>query len=372
MLDNPRILLVAKKSEDRDTLTRILQTNYQVCIAENGRQVLELIYKTTIDAVILDLSFEGGHPIEILKTIKHHDPYIEAVIISGKVDAEKTMMAFKHGVSDYIPKPFHMAKTISVINSTLEKRELNLHLKSLLGELAEVKDEIPDEASSFQDKEKQPLIRLAGLIGHHFTKEQHPNTEGHKDYLEFAKILSSTLETKDAYTYGHSERVSYYSTLIAESLTMQPEDKEDIQIAAYLHDIGKLGISNNTMQKKTRLNPQEWEAIKEHPEKGVDLLKPFQHAEKIKSYIRHHHERFAGGGYPCGLAGETIPLGGRIIAIADSYDAITSNRPYRKNIMTHIEAQEELTRCAGTQFDPSLVNVFIKSLNNNDQFCCVA
>ncbi len=366
MAKETEVLIVVGDVQDRDTLNRILETSYKISVSDNSRQVLELAYKDTLDVVILDLSFNDIQPIETLKAIKHHDPYIEIVIISGENNADTTLKDFLCGVTGYIPKPFRLSNIISVTMAAAEKRNLNLQLKDIFCELMQVNSEIADEAAADPAQEKQLLLKLARIISEHFMQEPHLQTKKYKDYLEFAKVLSLTLESKDPYTYGHSERVSFYSLLIAESLKLMAAEKEEIQLAAYLHDIGKLGINSSTILKKKRLNSRDWEIIKQHPEKGVDLIKPLNNIENIKAYILHHHERFAGNGYPYGLAGESIPLGGRIIAIADSYDAITSDRPYRNKTMTHVEAQQELKRCAGTQFDPLLVEVFLKTLKKND------
>ena len=373
MLDKPHILIIVDKIEDRDTLSRILQTDCQVWATETGQQALEMIYNNPIDVVILDLCLRSIPPIEILRAIKHHDPDIEIVIVSGQhAEADTTLKAFLYGVSDYIPKPFQLIKILSVIKSTVEKRGLNLQLKQLFKEILKLNGEISNATTSCSGKERNILMKLSNLISGHFIQDQHFKTDRHQDYLEFARVLTYTLDSKDTYTHGHSERVSFYSDIIAENLQVSSMERKDIQIAAYLHDIGKLGINNNIMHKKKPLNSQEWKIIKNHPEKGVDLIKPLRHAENIRAYIRHHHERFAGDGYPCGLVGESIPLGGRIIAIADTYDAITSARPYRAKTMTHAEAKQELIRCSGSQFDPSLVNIFVKALGNNSQIHALA
>ncbi len=366
MSNETKVLIVVDDIQDRDTLNRILQTSYHILTAENGYQALEMVHKDIPDVVILDLSFNNIQPIEVLKAIKQRDPYLEIVIISADNNADMTLNAFLCGVSGYIPKPFRMSTIISVVMSAVEKRSLNLQLKDIFSELMQVNSEKVDESIGESNQEKQLLIKLARIISEHFIQEQHLRSSKHKDYLEFAKVLSLTLENNDIYIHGHSQRVSFYSTLIAESLKLMSDEKEEIQVAAYLHDIGKLGISNSTMLKKKQLDSQDWELIKKHPEQGVELIAPLENAENIKSYIRHHHERYAGNGYPYGLTGESIPLGGRIIAIADSYDAITSDRPYRNKTMTHSEAQQELIRCAGTQFDPLLVNVFLEALKKND------
>jgi HD-GYP domain-containing protein (c-di-GMP phosphodiesterase class II) len=180
------------------------------------------------------------------------------------------------------------------------------------------------------------------------------------NYLDFLKVLIYILESKEPYTNGHSERVSVYSDLIAQELRLSSREKEDLQIATLLHDIGKVGLSNRLLEK-TRLSEKESLDIRLHPVKGVHLIEPLAFSHTITSAIRHHHERWDGNGYPDGLAGDTIPLLARIIALADSYDAMISDRPYRQGLSLE-RVQEEIETNSGTQFDPLLAEVFLRQV----------
>jgi HD-GYP domain-containing protein (c-di-GMP phosphodiesterase class II) len=184
--------------------------------------------------------------------------------------------------------------------------------------------------------------------------------------LEFAKVLAYTLEEKDPYTSGHSERVCYYSDFISKRLSLQPKDRTELQIASYLHDIGKIGISDRFINKKGTLNSTDWAIIKQHSQKSIELLAPLKLTSNILSYIQHHHEHYDGTGYPDGLAGEQIPLGARIIAISDAYDSMTSNRPYRKPFSSE-EAKDELLKHSGKQFDPDLLSIFLDVLKEMEE-----
>jgi putative nucleotidyltransferase with HDIG domain len=184
--------------------------------------------------------------------------------------------------------------------------------------------------------------------------------------LEFAKVLATTLEAKDPYTSGHSERVCYYSDVISRKLSLSPKDRTELQIAAYLHDIGKIGISDRFINKKETLNSTDWAVIRQHTQKSIELLAPLKLSSNIVSDIQYHHEHYDGTGYPEGLIGEHIPLGARIIALADSYDSMTSTRPYRKPLSPG-EARNELLKCSGKQFDPRLVSVFSDILKEMEE-----
>jgi len=170
--------------------------------------------------------------------------------------------------------------------------------------------------------------------------------------------LASTVDAKDHYTYGHSKKVSKYATDIAEALGYSAEGLERIHAAALLHDIGKIGIADRLLQKSGALSPNEWELIRTHPDLGVAILRHIEDLGECLAAVKYHHERYDGKGYPAGLKGENIPLDARILTVADSYDAMTSERPYRQSKMTYEDALQELKQCAGKQFDPSLVEVF--------------
>jgi HD-GYP domain-containing protein (c-di-GMP phosphodiesterase class II) len=192
------------------------------------------------------------------------------------------------------------------------------------------------------------------------------NPAGNQSCLEFAKVLSATLEEKDPYTSGHSDRVCHYSDSISERLSFSLKDRNELQIASYLHDIGKIGISNRFINKKGTLTSTDWAIIKQHTRKSIELLVPLSLSDNILSCIHHHHERFDGTGYPDGLEGDRIPLGARIITVADSYDGMTSDRPYRTPLSSG-EAKNELVRHAGRQFDPHLVSVFLDILMEKEE-----
>ena len=182
--------------------------------------------------------------------------------------------------------------------------------------------------------------------------------------LDTIYALAATVDAKDHYTYGHSKKVSKYACDIASKLGYSEEQIKVIRIAGLLHDIGKIGVSDEILLKNKNLNDEEWKPIHSHPNMGVAILK---HVESIKGClpgVLYHHEKYDGTGYPQGLKGENIPLDARILAVADSYDAMTSNRSYRDNSWNAGRAIEELIRCSGTQFDPKIVQVFIKLLPN--------
>lgn len=183
--------------------------------------------------------------------------------------------------------------------------------------------------------------------------------EKHIDLVTSIKTLISVINAKDRYTYGHVERVVFYCRLLASKLKLSEEDKKNFIYGAYMHDIGKINISKDVLLKKMPLTKDEWEILKQHSADGVEIIKPVKSLNNLIPLILHHHERYDGKGYPENLEGEDIPYLARALTVVDSFDAMTSNRPYNKR-KTYLEAIEELKKCSGTQFDPEIAAAFIE------------
>jgi putative nucleotidyltransferase with HDIG domain len=181
--------------------------------------------------------------------------------------------------------------------------------------------------------------------------------------LDTVTSLAFAIDAKDHYTQGHSQKVSAYAAVIAEAMGMADVEVEEIRLGAVLHDIGKVGIPEIILNKNGPLNPDEWETMKSHVKFGAKILDPLTPLARIREMVLHHHEFFDGSGYPQALAGEQIPLGARIIAIADAYDTITSDRTYKK-ARNATDALAELERCANAQFDGAIVEVFVRTMRS--------
>lgn len=180
-------------------------------------------------------------------------------------------------------------------------------------------------------------------------------------YFEIVKALAQAIEAKDPYTHGHSERVMEYAVQIAQKLDLPEEEIESLKYAAILHDIGKIGVRGIILNNPDGLTGEEYDEIKKHPVVGEGIIQPIELLQPIRPFIKHHHEWYNGKGYPDGLSGENIPLGSRILAVADAYDAMKSDRPYRK-ALTEETVIQELKRGNGTQFDPKIVEIFLEIL----------
>ncbi|MFN3967067.1 MAG: HD domain-containing phosphohydrolase, partial [Endomicrobiia bacterium] len=186
-------------------------------------------------------------------------------------------------------------------------------------------------------------------------------------YFHITRALSIAIETKDAYTIGHSDNVTKYALAIAKKMNLPEKDLLSITQAAMLHDLGKIGVHDYILNKPDKLSPEEWEEIKLHSLKGAEILKPLTAFKDAAEIIKYHHEHYNGSGYPEKLKGQEIPLGARILAVADAFDAMISERPYRtkKTKLTIDEAVEELIKNKGTQFSPEIVDIFISILREN-------
>jgi len=352
------ILIVDDEIGPRESLRMVLKPNYNVYTVENGYAAIQMIQQVEMDVLTLDLKMPGMNGIETLKEIRMLSPDVMVIIITGYGTLKTAIEAIRYGVFDYIPKPFNVPEILSIIDKSIQRRKLNLKVKEVLGNCFN------------QQLLKEPVVNDSLLPEEDKAvtdcKWDDINLSDTQSCLEFAKVLAYTLEEKDPYTSGHSERVCYYSDFISKRLSLSPKERSELQIASYLHDIGKIGISNRFINKKGTLTSTDWAVIKQHTRKSIELLVPLNLSSNIISYIQHHHERYDGTGYPDGLAGEKIPLGARIIAISDSYDSMTSDRPYRKPL-TNGDAKSELLKNAGKQFDPKLVALFLDVLKEMEE-----
>ncbi len=197
-------------------------------------------------------------------------------------------------------------------------------------------------------------------------------SENKKISEQAARTILKALDVKDNYTFGHSMRVAYFSLVTGMEANLTPEEMHELELSAIFHDIGKIGTPDAVLNKPSRLSEEEFQIMKQHPEKSYEILQDYPYFEKIAVNARLHHERYDGKGYPLGLKGEEIPLAARIILIADTFDAMTSTRPYRKGLPYEV-AFEELIQFSGSQFDPNLVKMFIQgmkkeALKGEDEF----
>ena len=315
-----RVLLVEDNVDLRSYISRLLtRFGHQVTTAADGLDGWEHVQNHLPDIVISDIMMPRMDGFELARKVKTTEKTrrIPVILITAKPELESKLTGLLEiGADDYLPKPINIRGLDARIRNLVNTRSL-----------------------------QQALAREAEL-----------NTR----MEELSMSFSQSLEIRDFNTAGHSRDVLHLGTLIGEALGL-PLDDRKFRESLLLHDIGKLGIPDRILLKESALNTEEWKIMRRHPEMGADLLGHFESYREISSIILAHQEHYDGTGYPKGLAGEQIPIIARIIAIADAYHAMTSNRPYR-SAMEPAAAAQELIRNRGTQFDPKLVDVFIQGL----------
>lgn len=333
MPEDTRILLVDDEKRILETFSMILEdTGYYVKTASSPDEAIRLVSGDRFDIVFIDQFLGPYRGLDLMQQMAEKDPKLYYVIITANGSPDLAVESLKRGASDFITKPCFIIDLVKSIEYVKKKRELDKQRKEI-------------------------LISLEARVNE-------KTEELRKVYFSVLSSLAQAMEKKDIGTYGHCRRVSHYSRLIAAALELGEENREGIKTAAMLHDIGKIGISDFILGRPGPIEKDEMDAVRSHPQKGVEILKPlivhFSQFESILPAILHHHENYDGSGYPNGLSGEDIPLNARIIAVADTYDAILSNRAYR-SAANHEKAVEELTRCAGQQFDPLVVDAFVNT-----------
>jgi putative two-component system response regulator len=273
-----------------------------------------------VDLVFSALQLDPELEMELLRDLQGRFPHAAMVVMASRDEHEQVVEALRNGVDDVLLKPFSPEDSYFCAWRTLEKRRI-------------AREREADAAQRPRPKRSRRMLTST------------------------VESFVLALHARDAYTAQHSERVATLSVLLARALRLSPEAVERVRVAALLHDIGKLGIRENILQKSGALAPEEFEHIKTHPLLAETILQPIKPLRSLIPIVKHEHEAFDGSGYPSGLRGEEIPLEARIIAIADAYDALTTDRPYRK-ALSPSEAFAILKQGAGTQWDPKLVLAF--------------
>jgi response regulator RpfG family c-di-GMP phosphodiesterase len=327
-----KLLIVDDEPEIRRLLSRYLTQRGHSCFeACNGDEALEQVRRTVFDAVVTDCHMPGMGGMDLLRKIKDSDPDLAVVMISGNHDPDIALEALRLGADDYVFKPFKFAEVTVGLSRALEKRKLKFQIRS--------------HHQSLESTVKRRTSQIQHLL------------------YNVIQSLVCTLEAKDPYTDGHSQRVTHMSTLLGQAAGLESRELEILQLGAVFHDLGKIGISENILTKRGGLTVEEYAQIKTHPDVGVRILQPLQELRAIHPIIRHHHEHYDGSGYPGNLAGEDIPLGARIVAVADAFDAMTSGRTY-VHALPISQAADRIRDAIGTHFDPMLADLFLKMIES--------
>jgi putative two-component system response regulator len=327
----PTCLIVDDEIRLRQVLVQLMRSDGFQCVeAANGAEALEVLARQGVQLVISDLRMPKMDGTELLREIRARYPDIAVVIISANVDVQVAVQCLAIGAMDYLVKPYQLEEVRARVAQALEKRRLIIENRDYQERL--------EERVMVQSRRMEEL------------------------YLAGVQAMTEALEAKDPYTRGHSVRVSDYSAVIARGLGISGELLRQIEVGGHLHDIGKIGVREDVLNKVGPLTAEEYQHVMAHPVIGWNILRPLLgDTPAALNIVRYHHERLDGRGIPDGLAGDRIPLEARIAAAADALDAMTSDRPYRTLEMTLEMAVEELARHSGTQFDPDVVRSITRS-----------
>ena len=344
--------------DDEDVVRKVLYTElsrhgYECQEADNADHALEKLRSSPAALVILDIKMPGKTGVELLPEIRGAYSDTAVIMATAVNDTNTAIQCMKQGAYDYMTKPFKMDELILNVERALEKRRLELELR--------------DYKQHLEQKGEEQAKRIRS------------------SFLNAITALVHALEAKDKYTSGHSQRVAKISVKIANVLGMPQDRVEKIELAALVHDIGKIGIRESVLNKTGRLNDEEFKHVQSHCEIGEHILYPIVDDRELLDMVRHHHERYDGTGYPDGLTGEQVSEGAKILAladtysniaqdhikgktssqdanilaVADAYDAMLSSRPYRDALPVK-QALEEIRRGIGIQFDPVVADAFLR------------
>ena len=310
-----KILIVDDEENNLALLYRTLRSKYEITKSRSAIEALEILKTQTFDCILSDHKMPIMDGVEFLKRVNEIQPRTMRLLVTAYSDVKILIDAINYAkIYRYIKKPFSPDELLMIVESALECYQLKIDNENLINDLKEL---------------------FSGTV----------------------KAIMEALDAKDSFTLGKSRRVAYYSAKIVQKLALKPSEVSRIELAGLLHDIGMIGVAENILCKTQKLTDEEYEKIKMHVHYGVKILEDIKQLYDITEIIKYHHEYYNGCGYPYGLKGEEIPLGSRIIAIADAFDSMVSDRAYRKSLPPD-EALNVLRQGAGKQFDPNLVKIF--------------
>jgi putative two-component system response regulator len=312
------ILIVDDEFENLSLLKRTLRKDFEILTAQSGQEALAIIeqHGKNISIIISDQKMPNMTGVEFLSQVTSQYPHIIKMLLTGYTDIDAMVEGINNcNLFQYLNKPFDLDELRLAVEQATKAYELTLNRNSLSKDLREL-------------------------------------------FFTTIKSISSALDAKDNYTHGHSYRVTMFSLILASKMDIDEQTKEKIEIAGLLHDIGKIGVPESILCKPGKLTDEEFDIIKEHPGMGRKILSEIAVLDEVSFWLGSHHERWDGKGYPLGLKENDIPLPARILAVADTYDAMTSDRSYRKGL-PHEVAVEEIQKCANAQFDPIVTKIFM-------------
>src|SRR5690349_16317441 len=328
----PRILIVDDDREITEILADLLSEEHECLKAGSAEHALESLRAAEFQLVISDITMPGMSGLEMIPHVKQLSPDTVVVMISGMQTVESAIGALRLGAFDYLMKPFDLRQVEAVVKRALEYHDLVVAKQRYENHLEELVEQRTIELD-------RALNSLEGA------------------YRSTLKALTAALETRDSETHGHSERVVSYSLRLGREYGLNSEQMKSLEFGSLLHDIGKIGVPDSILRKPAKLTEDEWVRMREHPLHGQQILRGIEFLQGAARVVAQHHEKWDGTGYPLGLRGVEIDINARIFAVADAFDAITSDRVYRRG-KSYEAAAQELDDWAGRQFDPKVVEAF--------------
>ncbi len=302
-------------------------------VALSAEEGLSMLRRDAFDAVLSDLHMPGLSGLDFLAAARRERPHVAFLLVTGEQDVRTAIQAMKSGVSDYVVKPFKRETVLRSVGQAIEKKRLEAELQGYRQKLEHMVEE----------RTRQLFSALQEI---------------ETTYDSTLEALGGALDLRDSATAGHSIRVTLYALTIAEAMNCGEKQLRELARAASLHDIGKIGIPDAVLLKAGCLTAEEQAIMRSHVLVGYELVSRIAFLAQAAAIVRAHHERYDGAGYPAGVSGDRIPLGARIFAVADTLDAMTSDRPYRK-ALSFEEAMAEIVAQSGRQFDPVVVKAFL-------------
>ncbi|HSS20754.1 MAG TPA: HD domain-containing phosphohydrolase [Pyrinomonadaceae bacterium] len=328
----PTILIVDDESEITAILSDLFSGQFECATAGSAEEALGRLAEANFDLVVSDITMPGMSGLDMIPHIKNNSPDTVVVMISGMQTVESAIDALRLGAFDYVMKPFDLRQAEAVVSRALEHHELIVAKQRYENHL----EELVEQRTAELDQALNSLEEA---------------------YRSTLKALTTALETRDQETHGHSERVVSYSLRLGREFGLDGERYKALEFGSLLHDIGKIGVPDMILRKPAKLTDEEWVVMREHPMHGQQILRGIKFLEGAARVVAQHHEKWDGSGYPVGLSGEDIDICARIFSVADAFDAITSDRVYRKG-KPYQAAAQELDDWAGKQFDPKVVDAF--------------
>ena len=329
---SPRILIVDDEVEITEILADLLSEEYDCIRAGSAEEALTRLQESEFQLVISDITMPGMSGLDMIPHVKEIAPETVVVMISGMQTVESAIGALRLGAFDYLMKPFDLRQVEAVVKRALEHHDLVVAKQRYENHL----EELVEQRTIELDKALNSLEAA---------------------YRSTLKALTAALETRDSETHGHSERVVTYSLRLGREYGLSSEEMKALEFGSLLHDIGKIGVPDSILRKPAKLTEEEWVRMREHPLHGQQILRGIEFLQGAARVVAQHHEKWDGTGYPLGLRKEEIDICARIFSVADAFDAITSDRVYRRG-KSYEAASQELDDWSGRQFDPKVVEAF--------------